>query len=108
MSYWDSNTATVWEPAGYDEFGAPSFNAPVTIQATWKDTGDTQRDDDGQEFVPQSTFWTFSVLQRGWYIAKGDQTATANPSDVQAQVIRKVTEYDMSQFNAPTEYAVMT
>lgn len=108
MTYWDTNTATVWEVLGRDPYGNPSFDAPRTIDATWKDTGDTQKDDEGVEFVPASTFFTLEELERGWYIAKGDQTASVDPSDANAQIIRKVTEFDMSQFNSPTEYMVMT
>lgn len=108
MTYWDTNTVTIWETAGYDEYGQPSFSAPRTVNATWKDTGDTQRDEDGQEFVPQSTFYTLELLQRSWYIAKGDQTTQPDPLAAKAQVIRKVTEFDMSQFNQPTEFMVMT
>lgn len=108
MAFWDTNTATIWEVTGRDPYGAPSFSAPRTIDCTWQDTGTTQKDDEGVEFVPASTFYTLEELQRGWYIAKGDQTAELDPSAVNAQIIRKVTEFDMSQFGDPTEYMVMT
>jgi len=108
MTYWDTNTITVWEMTGRDPYGQPSFSSPRLVDAVWKDTGDTQKDDEGVEFVPASTFFTLEELQRGWYIAKGDQTAVPNPSDAEAQIIRKVTEFDMSQFSEPTEYMVMT
>lgn len=107
MTYWDTNTATVWEVTT-DQYGQPNYGAGRTIAATWIDTGDTQTDQDGNQFVPQSTFFTLEQLQRGWYIAKGDQTAEANPLNVQAQEIKKVTQYDISQFGDPPEYEVYT
>ena len=107
MTYWATNTATIWT-VNKNDFGEPTFGAPYTIAATWKDVGDLQTDDNGDQFVPNSTFYTMSLLERGWYIGKGDLTGTASPITAKAQKIRKVVEFDMSQFSKPTEYAVMT
>lgn len=108
MTYWDTNTATVW-PISTDQYGQPSAGTPYTIAATWIDTGDTQTDQDGNQFVPQSTFYTLDARpERGDYIAKGDQTATSSPHTAQAQEIKKVTQFDISQFGDPAEYEVFT
>lgn len=107
-TYWDTNTATVWDVT-VDQYGRPSMGSPYTIAATWVDTGDTQTDEDGNQFVPQSTFYTMVAVPRGSYIAKGDQTAAGtDPLSVQAQKIKKVTQFDISQFGDPPEYEVFT
>lgn len=107
MTYWDTNTVTVW-PVSTGNMGQPVFGAPQIIAATWVDTGDTQTDDDGNQFVPQSTYFTLSVVERGDYVAKGDHTGVSDPLTVQGQEVKKVTQYDISQFGDPPEYEVFT
>lgn len=105
LSSWSyTNTATVW-PATVDQYGQPSYGTPYTIACTWADTGETQTDDQGTEFVPASTFWFegeygSTIPERGDYIAKFDQTGSADPLTVDGQQIKKVTSYDMSMFGS--------
>lgn len=71
--------------------------------------GNIQTEQGGDEFAPMSTFYTLDGRpKRGDYIARGDQTATANPITAEAEMIRKRIDYDMSQFNEPTEYELFT
>lgn len=115
LSSWSyTATATIW-PATVDQYGQPSYGTPYTIACTWADTGDTQTDDNGSEFTPASTFWFeaeygSTIPQRGDYIAKFDQTATADPLTVNGQMIKKVTSWDVSMFgaNETPDWAVFT
>lgn len=52
-----TNTATIFPHLGTDEFGVPTYGAPYLIACTWQDTGATQTDTNGSEFVPESTYW---------------------------------------------------
>ena len=108
-----TNIATVW-PSTVDQYGQPTYGTPYTIACTWADTGETQTDENGSEFVPASTFWfeaeyTDTVPERGDYIAKFDQTAEADPLQVGGQQVKKVTSYDMSPFgNETPDWEVFT
>lgn len=99
-----SNIATVWPVDGLDKYGQPAYGTPYTITCTWQDTGETQTDTTGAEFVPASTYWFESAYgdepSRGDYIAKFDLTAEPDPIAVQAEKIKKVTVYDMTMFGA--------
>lgn len=64
-----TNVATIWPDAGTDEWGQPTYGTPYTIDCTWADTGETQTDQDGSEFVPASTFWFESPYTSGGYTA---------------------------------------
>ncbi len=106
LSRWSyTNTATVW-PVTVDQYGQPAYGSPYAIDCTWADTGETQTDDNGSEFVPASTFWfeaeyTDSPLpERGDYIAKFDQTGVTDPLTAGGQEIKKVTSWDVSMFGA--------
>ena len=46
--------------------------------------------------------------KRDWYIARGDTTAQADPLKAGANVIKAVTEWDMSFFEEEPDYKVMT
>lgn len=107
MTYWATNTATVWE-VSKDEYNRPIYLAPRTIAATWKTGGRLQRDDTGQEFVPMSTFWVTESIERDWFIAAGDHVGVTDPLDVKGEKVRKVTRFDLSQFGDPDEYEVAT
>lgn len=107
MTFWATNTATVWTKTT-DEFSQPTFGAPETIAATWSDGKGVQEDEFGKQFVPMATFFTPTKVERGSFIAKGDHTGVGDPASVGAQEVRKVVEYDVSQFSAPPEYKVMT
>lgn len=100
-----ANVATIWPASGQDEYGRPSFGAPYTVACTWADTGDTQRDEAGNEFVPKSTFWLEAeysgvVPACGDYIARFDLSSEQEPLFAGANPIRKVTNWDMSPFGA--------
>jgi len=109
-----TNIATIW-PKTLDQFSQPTYGTPYTIACTWEDTGQTQTDEDGREFVPSATYWfeaeygSSPIPGRGDYIAKFDRTGIANPLDAGGQMIRQVTSWDMSPFgNETPDWAVYT
>lgn len=109
-----TNVATIWPNYGTDEYGRPSFGAPYTVACTWADTGETQRDEAGVEFVPKSTFWAEfeyggTTPLRGDYIAKFDLTGEPDPVAAGASPLRKVTSWDMTPFgNETPDWALFT
>lgn len=106
MSSWSYTSDLTFWPVTYDEFTQPTFGAPQTVKGTWKAGGDTQTTDDGEEFVPQSTFWTTGIdPARGWKVAKG---AIVGSPPASAEIIRRVGAYDDSMFGEATDVVVYT
>lgn len=99
--------ATVW-PVERDQYSQLVPHTPFNIQCTWKDTGDTQKDESGEEFVPQQTFYCSAELKRDWFIVKGDFIGVENPSDAGASKILKITEYPTSRLRKVPCYEVFT
>ncbi len=109
FSSWSyTSTLTIW-PVTLDEFSQPLVGEPYSVRGTWVRGGPAMRDDDGIEFVPAGRFWFESDRSpsRQWYITDGE--FTGNPPDG-AELIRVVTAYDISQFEAGslTDYMAAT
>jgi len=62
-----TNVGTIWPASGTNEWGEPAYSAPYTIACSWMDTGSTQTDETGTEFVPASTFWFESAYTAGGF-----------------------------------------
>lgn len=110
------STLTVWPAASHDEYGQPTYGTPYTLTGSWSIGGETEVDDNGEEFVANSKYYleiaedSANLPKRGGYIMKGDQTATANPITAGAEKIKKVNGFDMTMFGASEtpDWVVMT
>jgi len=71
--------ATYWAPGGLDLDGQVSFDDPITVKCRWEDKNEMVRDTNGDEFVSTAQVFTAQAVERRGYLAKGDQTATADP-----------------------------
>ena len=106
-----TNQITVWAIASTDDYGAPTFSAPVVYAASYKSGGKTTKDESGVEFVPQSTFWPTvgpGVIKRSQYIARGDQSAVADPTTIDSEIIRTVNEFENSSFGWTEDIVILT
>ena len=111
ISSWSYTSKLTFWPVALDEFAQPETGTPYTLNGTWTVGGPAQRDPDGIEFVPNTTFWFEGTLsqqpKRQWYIAVGEHTG-APPAE--AELIRVITAYDISQFESGslTDYRCAT
>ena len=102
LTHWATETMTVWPIGSTDEYGQPSYGAPVLVKGAYKSGGKTRRDIGGNEFTPRSTFMVLSEVTRAQYIAVGDHTAEATPIDG-AERIRDVGKYGPQSFAGRTK-----
>ena len=97
-------TLTIWPFTEEDRYGAPTFGAPITIQGDWQDGGEKVITQGGEEIVAKSLYYfelpdgDATMPKEGDFILRGDHTATADPSDVDAEEIKSVTGWNMSMF----------
>lgn len=98
-----TSTLTIWPVASRDEYGQPVQGEPYTISGSWENGGSSQKDADGIEFIPESTYYFEAadgsdlIPSVGASIKRGDNTALPNPPS-DAQEIKKVGGWDMSPF----------
>lgn len=105
LSGWSYATPLTAWPVTYDQFSQPAYGAPVHFMGTYAAGGDQQRDSEGVEFTPSSTYWTDADLQRDWMIARGTLTG-APPAD--AERIRSVAEWDDAALGFANDKAYFT
>lgn len=85
-----TDTATVWDVTGTNEFAQPSYGAPYLIKCNFFDDGKLQRDQNGDEFMPNGAYRTFDARPKiGSVIRLGDHTANAAPNGVDAYTVKK-------------------
>lgn len=111
-----TNVATVY-PRTYDGLtGGWTTGTPYLVDCTWEANNETAVDSSGKEFTTSLIFHTgmkrggadVTKPERDWYIARGDTTAQADPLKAGANVIKAVTEWDMSFFSEEPDYKIMT
>jgi hypothetical protein len=82
---------TVWRHAGYDAnnpYGG-SWQAPQVIKCRFMSSGDLQRDQEGGEFQPLSTYYIqSSIVKRGDRVLLGRNTDIQPPTE--AETVRKI------------------
>lgn len=97
--------ATIWPMTGRDPYGQPTYGTPYVIACSWEEGGDTKTDANGNEFVPRSTYYfeaprnDASIPELGWFIAVGDMTSNATPTN-DSQPIRRVGGWGAEMFGA--------
>lgn len=97
---------TVWPASSFDAYGQPTFGTPYLVTGSWEVGGDTVTDANGDEFTAAGKYYfematdSVTLPVRGGYIKKGDSTATADPLTAGAEMIRKVSCYDVGMFGS--------
>ena len=87
--------ATLWTLSGQSDWdGSRAFAAPVIILCDYKSDSERLTDDKGAEFISALRLFTeHSTAKRGDFVAIGDHTAKANPTDVpdaaQVRLVRR-------------------
>lgn len=72
--------ATYWGAPVQSGFGGYTFGAPQLLKCRWEDTTERFENQAGEETVSNAIVWTFDRLEDGGYLAKGNQTAVADPT----------------------------
>ncbi|EBX7986253.1 hypothetical protein IV910_002015 [Salmonella enterica subsp. enterica serovar Infantis] len=104
----------------HQQKGMISLSPPTicnsAIDCTWTANNEVAVDSSGKEFTTNLIFFTelkrngvdATMPKRDWYIARGDTTSQFDPLKAGANVIKAVTEWDMSFFEEEPDYKVMT
>ena len=108
-----TTTISVWKAGKPDEWGDIVFDAPTVFKAVFKKGGNIKlTDSKGQEFYPDSMYWSrLEVVSgnafapnNGDLIIEGDHFSVTDPSSVGAKQIRGQTVFDNSMFGQGVEY----
>lgn len=111
-----TNVATIY-PRVHDDWNSIwTTGEPYLIDCTWTANNEVAVDDNGKEFTTNLNFFTemkrkgvnVTMPQRDWFIARGDTTSLADPLKAGANVIRAVTDWDMSPFGEEPDYKILT
>lgn len=109
-----TNVATVY-PRVYDDWNSTDNRNPYLIDC-WTANNEVAVDASGKEFTTNLIFFTelkrngidATMPKRDWYIARGDTTSQADPLKAGANIIKAVTEWDMSPFGEEPDYKILT
>lgn len=105
-----TNVASIWSEGPRDPYTRePTWTGPFIIACTFETMGDTQTDDNGQQFVPQDTVWHEDpmAIKAGDRIVIGEELADVTPP-ARAKSIRKVGGWDMSFFGESMDFVLFT
>lgn len=83
MSWYDRalrETVTYWAPGSPDGYGGTSYDAPTTLAALLERRTETDYDGEGGEHRSDSVAYLKTDVERGGYLAPGDQTGTSDPT----------------------------
>lgn len=106
LSSWSYTADLTFWSVAMDDHSQPTYTLAGSAKGTWASGGETQTSDSGEQFVPQSTFWTTAIEPgRGWKVAVGEFTGAPPAS---AEIIRKVGSFDDSVFGEAADVVVYT
>lgn len=86
-----TDKVTYWVKSGgdpNDPYAAPTVSAPVTLPCEYQSGGKVQRDQNGEEFAPGTTYWTVAQIPIGALVVLGESTNASPPTN--AEKVRKV------------------
>ena len=73
---------TFWQKTGTDQYGKPTFAAPVVLNCRWEDINEKVIDKHGSEIVSKSRIFTAAQLSPEGYLAPGSYASEPNPLDI--------------------------
>ena len=97
---------TIWPFESEDENSVPTYGAPFLLKGDWEEGGDTQTDENGEEFVATSKYYFEAedddpnIPTRADYILRGDNRGETDPVVAGAEKIKKVGGWNMHMFGA--------
>ncbi len=103
------NTMTVYSEES-DEWGQSSYSLEGTVKCEYTQGGSMQRDENGQEFVPMSTFYPADssvTIKRGDYVYLGDSSTNLTPPKG-SEPVKKVSKSGDDYFGRGNDIEVFT
>jgi len=88
---------TYWEPTEVDNFGDPSFAAPVGVKAKWEDRTELFINAEGREERSHSVVYVDTDLLKGGFLLRDTSTVTDPLSVTGAFMIkdvRKISDFE--------------
>lgn len=71
---------TYWSPGEQSGFGGYTFSSPQLLLVRWEERTDKFLNSVGEEKIAKAIVYTPTECAVGGYVAKGDQTATSDPT----------------------------
>jgi len=111
MSFSDAfavNTMTVYSKTT-DEWSAPTYSLLGSVKCEYMQGGDKQRDENGTEFVPASTFYPVDSsisISRGDFVYLGVTDSITAPEG--AEQVKKVSKTGDDYFGRGNDIEVFT
>ena len=103
------NIMTVYSEES-DEWGQSSYTVFGPLKCEYMQGGLMQRDENGQEFVPASTFYPVDssvTIKRGDYVFLGDSSTSLTPPN-ESEIVKKVSNTGDDYFNRGNDIEVFT
>ncbi|WP_459175736.1 hypothetical protein [Ewingella americana] len=100
--------ATLWKKLDQDEYGKPTYDAPIQIMCDYGSDAKANKSAVGIEFVVKDTIWTeYALAQLGDFVLIGSST-DADPLAAGADEVRHVTR-DADTFDRiADDYSILT
>lgn len=74
--------ATYWAPGEQSGFGGYTYGSPSLILVRWEERTDKFLNSVGEEKIAKAIIYSPDECLVGGYLAKGDQTATSDPTAI--------------------------
>lgn len=91
---------THWPVTGTDGFGGFTLAAPVLLAGRWEDKAEQFRTATEEEETSNSIVYLEVDVDIGDYLAEGDHTAVANPTEVGHRVRQRNRTTDLSNLTS--------
>ncbi|MBX2847078.1 MAG: hypothetical protein KTR16_02065 [Acidiferrobacterales bacterium] len=79
-----------------DAYGQSTYSVKGVIKCEYEQGGSMQRDENGTEFVPMSTFYPVESsieIKRGDFVALGDTSSISDPVEAGGETVKKAPKY---------------
>lgn len=78
---------TYWGSPTQGGFGDITFGDPELLKCRWEESTETFTNAAGEDQTSRAIVWTYNKLEVGGYLAKGDSTTEADPTQVNTALV---------------------
>lgn len=101
-------TATLWKKLDEDEYGKPTYGAPIQILCDYGGDIKASKSDVGIEFVVKDTIWTeYALAEMGDFVLIGTSLSD-DPLAAGADEVRHVIRYADTFDRVAEDFAILT
>jgi hypothetical protein len=98
---------TYWPKTGENKYGEESFGVPQLLKGRWEDRNEVVRLPSGEEIVSKSVVFLPTDVTTHGYLAQGDQTAEADPTQAEGREIQTVINVPSLRTNQMEHRAIL-